>query len=144
MFCTLILLLFSHIVKSDNQCLGRKNCILANETKASSPREELNMLGSPLSICSKDPLTGYNRSGFCNYLKEDRGRHLVCAEVSKEFLSYTKSEGNDLESPNLRYGFKGLKPGDRWCLCVSRVEQANLEGINLKIIKEATNQKAWD
>ena len=128
-------------------CEDKKNCLLEKESDPqtiidqSSPpaRFESNIDGERLRVCSKDPLTGYDRSGYCNYLKGDRGLHLVCAVVNEKFLFYTKKRGNDLSSPNLRYGFKGLKPGDRWCLCVSRVIEANKDGIPLKIIRGSTN-----
>ena len=85
-------------------------------------------------------MTGYTRSGYCDYSPSDRGQHFVCAEVSAEFLSYTKKMGNDLSTPNPRYGFKGLVPGDRWCLCVSRVIEANKSGIPLKVIRESSHR----
>ena len=88
-------------------------------------------------------MTGYSRSGFCEFFPSDRGRHLVCAAVTKDFLTYTAAHGNDLSTPNPRYGFKGLSPGDQWCLCSSRVKQAINAGIRLRVIKEATHAKAW-
>lgn len=113
-----------------------------SDEKSDSMQKNIN--GKKLEICSTDPLTGYTRSGFCEYLPSDRGRHLVCAEVSEEFLRYTKSRGNDLSTPNLRYGFKGLRPGDRWCLCSSRFLEAQKSGINIKMIEAATNEQAWN
>ena len=123
---------------------GQANCMLENSNEPTPKASQKNLAGGLLEICSLDPVTGFMRDGYCHYSISDRGKHLVCAEVSATFLEYTKSKGNDLSSANPRYGFKGLKPGDRWCLCSSRVVQANRDGINVKIIKESTNQKAWD
>ena len=124
-----------------SQSCTNKNCLLESNT-AGDKRERVNIDGSALKICSTDPMTGYTRSGFCDYSPSDRGQHFVCAEVSADFLSYTKKMGNDLSTPNPRYGFKGLVPGDRWCLCVSRVIEANKSGIPLEVIRSATHIKS--
>jgi len=141
-----ISLFFSHLAFGSDQCTSSKNCLLEKkiETLPLSPSIQKNLNGGRLEPCSFDPMTGFTRSGYCEFLPNDRGRHLVCAEVSQDFLSYTKKQGNDLRSANLRYGFKGLVPGDRWCLCSSRVQEAMRAGIELTIINEATNAKAWD
>jgi uncharacterized protein (DUF2237 family) len=81
---------------------------------------EKNILGSPLEACSLSPATGFKRNGHCQHTKQDFGVHGVCSEVTEEFLNFTKDRGNDLSSPNELYGFPGLKPGDKWCLCASR------------------------
>ena len=120
-----------------------KNCLLEyKEDSGQESKYDKNLNGSRLQVCSKKPLTGFMRTGFCSYSPQDRGSHLVCAEVSEEFLEYTKSMGNDLTTPSLRYGFPGLRPGDRWCLCTSRVIEAKKYGIRLKIIDKATNIKS--
>ena len=121
----------------------QKNCILENETQAVPRIQQKNLLGEKLAPCSTSPLTGYDRSGYCRFFPNDRGKHLVCAQVSKEFLEFTKNQGNDLSTPNMRYGFPGLRPGDRWCLCSSRVIEANRSGLKMKVIKESTNEFAW-
>ena len=113
--------------------------IVAEECQGDS----CNLLGKKLQDCSTSPMTGYSRSGSCDYYQGDSGRHLVCAQVTKEFLDYTKSKGNDLSTPSPRYGFQGLKPGDRWCLCSARYLEAKNAGIPLKMIKSATNAKAF-
>jgi hypothetical protein len=78
----------------------------------------MNVLGETLKLCGSNPLTGYHRKGFCSLDINDKGTHIVCAIVTKKFLDFTYTKGNDLISP--RDGFPGLKPGDRWCLCVLR------------------------
>ena len=121
----------------------KKNCILENKPQTAPRVQQKNLLGGKLDQCSLNPLTGYDRSGYCRFFPNDRGKHLVCAQVSKEFLEFTKKQGNDLSTPNMRYGFPGLKPGDRWCLCSSRVIEANRSGLILRVIKESTNEFAW-
>ncbi len=105
---------------------------------------ELNLLGEPLQPCSLDPLTGWFRDGCCSADPGDHGRHLVCALVTEEFLAFSKEAGNDLVTPRPDYGFPGLKPGDRWCLCADRWEEARLAGCAPGVILEATNRHALD
>ena len=99
-----------------------------------------NVLGTPLETCSLSPLTGFNRSGSCQSLDRDYGVHGVCSEVTAEFLNFTRDSGNDLSSPNELYGFPGLKPGDRWCLCASRWKQALDHDSAPPVILSATNE----
>jgi uncharacterized protein len=87
--------------------------------------ESLNVLGEPLELCGDDPVTGYYRDGKCNTCDEDRGSHTVCIEATREFLEYSRFRGNDLSTPVPEYGFKGLRPGDRWCLCAARWLEAH-------------------
>ena len=89
-------------------------------------------------------MTGYGRDGFCRLLKGDTGTHTVCAVMTKEFLEFTKSRGNDLSSPNIAFGFPGLIPGDRWCLCALRWLEAYKANCAPPVILEATNEKALD
>ncbi|MCJ8277282.1 MAG: DUF2237 domain-containing protein [Bdellovibrionales bacterium] len=91
-------------------------------------------------LCSRSPLTGFTLTGFCETGPEDHGRHTVCAEMTTEFLNFTKSQGNDLSTPNPRYGFVGLKPGDRWCLCAARWDEALKLGKAPPVITEATEE----
>ena len=99
-----------------------------------------NVLGTPLKICGSDPITGYNRSGFCSLSKDDLGTHIVCAIVTDKFLKFTKSQGNDLTTP---YGnFPGLKQGDRWCLCILRWLEAYRNGVAPFIDLESTSDNA--
>ena len=84
----------------------------------------LNVLGQPLSPCSHDPKTGWYRDGCCNSDANDRGLHVVCAQVTADFLSYLQNAGNDLVTPAPEYGFPGLVPGDQWCVVATSWLQA--------------------
>ncbi len=106
--------------------------------------EHKNVLGSPLQVCSMDPLTGFTREGNCKVTAEDVGVHAVCVEVSEEFLEFSKSVGNDLSTPMPLYGFEGLKPGDRWCLCASRWRQALEHDIAPPVDLMATHESALE
>jgi len=100
-----------------------------------------NVLGESLESCSMQPLTGFQRDGCCNTDANDGGLHLVCAQMTQEFLEFTKAHGNDLSTPMLDYGFPGLKPGDRWCLCVDKWLEAKEAGVAPPLILSATHQK---
>ena len=99
-----------------------------------------NVLGTPLETCNLSPLTGFSRSGSCQVSEQDHGVHGVCSEVTEGFLVFTKETGNDLSSPNELYAFPGLKPGDRWCLCVSRWKEALDHGVAPPVVLSATNE----
>jgi uncharacterized protein (DUF2237 family) len=105
---------------------------------------ERNVLGTQLETCSLSPLTGFNRNGNCQSVVNDIGVHGVCSEVTEDFLNFTKDRGNDLSSPNKSYGFPGLKPGDRWCLCASRWKEALDHGVAPAIVLSATNEAVLD
>ncbi|CAN5599725.1 DUF2237 domain-containing protein [soil metagenome] len=98
-----------------------------------------NVLGSELQSCSTDPLTGFYRDGCCNTGGEDLGVHTVCAEVSAEFLAFSAEHGNDLSTPMPQQGFRGLQPGDRWCLCATRWREAFEAGVAPGVVLEATH-----
>jgi hypothetical protein len=104
----------------------------------------VNVLGGTLEPCSRAPMTGFFRNGACDTCAEDHGSHTVCALMTAEFLAYSKYLGNDLSTPRPEYGFPGLKPGDRWCLCASRFLQAHHEGVAPKIVLTATHLRALD
>ena len=87
-------------------------------------RPSRNVLGGTLDICSTRPMTGFFRNGCCDTGPEDIGSHTVCVVMTKEFLAFSKKSGNDLSTPMPAYGFAGLKPGDRWCLCAPRWQEA--------------------
>ena len=97
-----------------------------------------NIFGTKLDICSVNPMTGYFRNGYCNTGPTDTGTHVVTALITQEFLDFTKSRGNDLQTPIPEYDFPGLKPGDVWCLCALRRLEAERAGvappINLKLV----------
>lgn len=96
-----------------------------------------NVFGDPMITCSTDPMTGFFRDGCCNTGPQDTGMHLVCAEVTADFLEFSKAAGNDLSTPMPQYGFGGLNPGDRWCLCVTRWKDALEAGMAPKVVLEA-------
>jgi uncharacterized protein (DUF2237 family) len=104
----------------------------------------LNVLGTALQACSYDPLTGYFRDGCCNTDAHDHGTHVVCAKVTPEFLAYSLQRGNDLVTPRPEYRFSGLRPGDRWCLCVNRWLEALEAGVAPPVHLEATNAQALE
>jgi len=106
--------------------------------------KELNILGTALKACCVEPATGYFRDGFCRTIQEDAGTHILCAIVTEEFLDYTKSRGNDLTTPIPHWSFPGLKPGSKWCLCISRWLAAERAGKAPLVVLEATHQKALD
>lgn len=102
--------------------------------------ESVNVLGGSLAPCSTRPVTGFYRNGCCDTGPEDRGMHTVCALMTAEFLALSKYLGNDLSTPRPEFGFAGLKPGDRWCLCAGRFLQAHEEGAAPKVFLAATHQ----
>ena len=106
------------------------------------PRPARNVLGTALAPCSVSPMTGFFRDGCCNTGPEDVGSHTVCVEMTAEFLQFSKSVGNDLSTPRLDWGFPGLVPGDRWCLCAPRWQEALDAGYAPKVILAATNEAA--
>lgn len=105
-------------------------------------RPKKNVLGGPLAVCSEDPMTGFFRNGCCDSGPEDTGRHVVCARVTAAFLAFTRSRGNDLETPMPAYGFPGLKQGDQWCLCALRWKEAFDAGVAPPVVLEATEEGA--
>lgn len=106
--------------------------------------DPINVLGSKLEPCGTEPMTGFFRDGCCNTCKEDVGSHTVCVEVTKEFLEYSRFAGNDLSTPHPEFGFPGLQPGDRWCLCASRWLAAYEKGMAPRVFLANTHIKALD
>lgn len=100
-----------------------------------------NVLGTELQSCSQDPVTGFFRNGCCETGAEDVGMHTVCAVMTAEFLAFSRRAGNDLSTPMPDYGFPGLKPGDRWCLCAPRWKEALDAGAAPKLVLEATHEE---
>jgi len=105
---------------------------------------QLNVLNTVLQSCCTNPITGYFRDGYCRTIQEDSGTHVVCTKVTKEFLAYSKSKGNDLVTPIPEWNFSGLKVGDKWCLCISRWLEAEQAGFAPPLELEATHVKALD
>lgn len=103
-----------------------------------------NVLGGPLKSCSTDPMTGFFRNGCCDTGPDDLGLHLVCTRVTAEFLAFSKAAGNDLSTPNPYFAFPGLRPGDRWCVCVERWKEAYDAGAAAPVVLEATHISALE
>ncbi|MDJ0735429.1 MAG: DUF2237 domain-containing protein [Nostocaceae cyanobacterium] len=106
--------------------------------------EAKNVLGGELESCCTFPMTGYYRDGFCRTGGQDFGMHVVCAQVTAEFLEYTKSQGNDLSTPVPQFNFPGLKPGDRWCLCAARWQEAMDAGVAPPVVLSSTHIRALE
>lgn len=117
--------------------------MIAFDRPRDTPRTmpERNVLGGVLVACSRDPLTGFFRDGCCRTGSDDAGVHTVCAVMTKEFLAFTVKAGNDLVTPQPQWGFPGLVPGDRWCLCASRWREAAEAGAAPPVVLEATHEK---
>ncbi|MCA8941555.1 MAG: DUF2237 domain-containing protein [Planctomycetes bacterium] len=103
-----------------------------------------NVLGTDLADCSHDPKTGFYRDGCCRTGSEDQGMHTVCVFATADFLAFSQGVGNDLSSPVPEWGFAGLRPGDRWCLCVTRWKEALEAGVAPPVILEATHASALE
>lgn len=104
----------------------------------------INVFGEPLETCSERPRTGFFRDGCCNTSDQDLGSHTVCVEVTREFLEFSRFRGNDLSTPMPEYGFPGLKPGDRWCLCAARWLEAHEHGMAPRVILKGTHERALE
>jgi uncharacterized protein len=111
----------------------------SGEGGRSAPR---NVFGEPIEPCSISPLTGFYRDGCCNTGVEDVGSHTVCVVTTAAFLDFSKARGNDLSTPMPRFGFAGLKPGDRWCLCAPRWQEALEAGQVPRVVLRATHEGA--
>jgi uncharacterized protein (DUF2237 family) len=113
----------------------------ARASKDAHPR---NVLGTRLESCCTDPMTGFYRTGSCDTGPEDLGRHVVCAVMTERFLAFSVADGNDLSTPRPEWGFPGLKPGDRWCVCASRWADAEAAGEAPPVVLEATHSAALE
>jgi len=103
-----------------------------------------NVLGDELETCGCDPMTGFYRNGCCDTGTEDMGVHTVCAVVTAEFLRFSAEVGNDLSTPRPEFGFAGLQPGDRWCVCATRWLEAYRAGVVAPVILGATHERALE
>jgi uncharacterized protein (DUF2237 family) len=108
------------------------------------PSSARNVFGAPLACCCTSPLTGFSRDGYCHTGPQDVGSHTVCALMTEEFLAFSRRRGNDLVTPRPEFGFPGLQPGDRWCLCVSRWKEALDAGVAPPVLLAATHEKALE
>ena len=104
--------------------------------------DEKNVFGGELETCCVKPMTGFYRDGCCRTGPEDSGLHVICAEMTEEFLDFSKSGGNDLTVPNPEFEFPGLKPGDRWCLCALRLKEALEAGVAPPVALVSTHESA--
>ena len=122
-------------------CRGPDGVLNDGRQQVAGPR---NVLGGDLELCSDDPMTGFFRDGKCRTGHDDRGVHAVCTRVTREFLEFSLNRGNDLVHPLPQYGFPGLTPGDRWCLCAARWKEALREGVAPPVILAATHISALE
>jgi len=106
--------------------------------------EGRNVFGEPLAVCCMAPMTGFYRTGCCETGPEDLGAHVVCVETTAAFLEFSKARGNDLSTPTPEFGFPGLKPGDRWCLCAARWREALEAGAAPRVVLSATHEAALE
>jgi uncharacterized protein (DUF2237 family) len=106
--------------------------------------DALNVFGEMLESCSEAPMTGFFRDGCCNTSDQDAGSHTVCIQVTAGFLEFSRFRGNDLSTPRPEFGFPGLKPGDRWCLCAERWREAHAAGMAPRVYLKGTHQRALE
>jgi len=106
--------------------------------------KEKNVLGTELQTCCKFPMTGFFRDGFCRTCAEDVGRHVVCIRVTEAFLEFSSEAGNDLSTPHPEMDFPGLIPGDQWCLCALRWQEAMEAGAAPEVVLSATHESALE
>ena len=106
------------------------------------PSSQKNLLGQPLEPCSTQPMTGFFRTGCCETNEQDHGRHVVCAEMTEAFLAFSARRGNDLSTP--RPGFPGLRPGDHWCLCAARWQEALDADAAPPVVLASTHESATE
>ena len=106
--------------------------------------QSVNVLGERLETCSTHPMTGFFRNGCCDTSPLDGGSHTVCAVMTAEFLAFSKARGNDLSTPRPEFGFPGLRPGDRWCLCAARFLEAYESGQAPRVVLRATHRRALE
>jgi uncharacterized protein (DUF2237 family) len=104
----------------------------------------VNVFGEALQTCSDEPRTGFFRDGCCNTGEEDGGSHTVCVQVTQEFLDFSRAHGNDLSTPRPEFGFPGLRPGNRWCLCAARWLEAHEHGRAPRVFLKCTHERALE
>ena len=117
---------------------------IKEKSKCAMSENQKNVLGTDLEVCGRDPVTGFFRDGCCNTGSGDVGTHTVCAIVDDQFLEFSARRGNDLITPQLEYGFEGLKSGDRWCLCAMRWEESRKAGCAPSVKLSSTNIKTLE
>lgn len=106
--------------------------------------DDKNVFGEEIETCSENPMTGYFRDGCCRSDDQDLGMHVVCTEVTEEFLEFSKAAGNDLSTPRPEFDFPGLKPGDRWCVCALRWKEAMDNGVAPPVVLTSTHESVLE
>ena len=106
--------------------------------------DDKNVFGEELESCSLSPMTGFFRDGCCRTDEQDVGMHVVCSEVTEEFLEFSKTAGNDLSTPRPEFDFPGLKPGDRWCVCALRWKEAMENGAAPPVVLASTHESVLE
>jgi uncharacterized protein len=129
----------SCLITQANKTSTNPKSSMTNFQNHSNSKIEKNVLGQDLRSCCTSPMTGFYRDGFCRTGPDDHGVHTVCVILNQEFLVFSKGRGNDLSTPLPEYGFPGLKPGDKWCLCAGRWKEAYEDGFAPPIILESTH-----
>lgn len=104
----------------------------------------VNVFGEAIETCSDRPVTGFFRDGCCNTSDQDVGSHTVCVQLTRDFLEFSRFRGNDLSTPRPEFGFPGLQPGDRWCLCAARWLEAHQHGVAPRVLLKGTHQRALE
>lgn len=116
--------------------------VVTTSSAESENNMQKNIFGEPLQECCTNPMTGFFRDGYCRTNAQDLGSHTVCATMTKEFLEFTKSKGNDLSTPRPEFSFPGLKEGDRWCLCALRWKEAYDAGFAPPLHLDSCHEKS--
>ena len=116
--------------------------LLANNMMLVMETQQFNIFDEPIEECCSNPITGFFRDGFCHTDEMDRGLHIVCSLMTEDFLSFSKSRGNDLSTPRPEFSFPGLKAGDSWCVCAERWKEAYEHGFAPKVYLKKTNKKS--
>lgn len=106
--------------------------------------KDKNVFGEELETCSTNPMTGFFRDGCCREDSQDLGMHIVCTEVTEDFLQFSKAVGNDLSTPRPEFEFPGLKPGDRWCVCALRWKEAMDNGVAPPVVLASTHESVLE
>eukprot|EP00798_Chlamydomonas_sp_ICE-L_P031188 gene31188-6333_t len=125
-----------------NLSITRLAAAMSGEQGTAKP--VVNVLGEALECCCTSPVTGYFRDGYCRTDASDQGRHVICAQVTQEFLEYSARQGNNLMTPAPQFNFPGLKPGDKWCLCALRWREAMIAGCAPNVFLKCTHAKALE
>jgi len=106
--------------------------------------QPVNVFGETLETCNTSPITGFFRDGCCNTGNQDLGSHTVCIEITRDFLDFSRTHGNDLSTPMPEFNFPGLYPGDRWCLCAARWLEAHKNGMAPRVVLSGTHRRALE